>query len=67
MYEVPASGIKHVLITEDVVDGKCPALYWSRGEGSAFWQAWAYEEEKDAEARRLRGEKREGDYSTSGS
>lgn len=67
MYEVPASGIRHVLITEDVVDGKCPALYWSRGDGSAFWQAWAHEEEKDAEARRLRGEKTESDYSTSAS
>jgi ATP-dependent Clp protease ATP-binding subunit ClpX len=65
MYDVPASGIRHVLITEDVVDGKCPALYWSRGEGSAFWQAWAFEEEKDAEVRRSRGEKHDDKGSSS--
>ncbi|KAH7930023.1 ClpX, ATPase regulatory subunit [Leucogyrophana mollusca] len=44
MYEVPGSSIRYVLITEDVVLGKQPALYWTRGDGAAFWTAWAEEE-----------------------
>ncbi|KZW04089.1 ClpX, ATPase regulatory subunit [Exidia glandulosa HHB12029] len=45
MYEVPGSSIRHVLITEDVVRGRSKALYWSRGDAAAFWNAWAAEEE----------------------
>ncbi|PAV20964.1 ATPase regulatory subunit [Pyrrhoderma noxium] len=44
MYEVPGSNIKHVLITEAVVQGKRDALCWQRDEGSVFWTTWAEEE-----------------------
>ncbi|KAH7916125.1 P-loop containing nucleoside triphosphate hydrolase protein [Hygrophoropsis aurantiaca] len=44
MYEVPGSNIKYVLINEDVVLGKQSALYWTRGDGAAFWTTWAEEE-----------------------
>ncbi|KAI0306912.1 P-loop containing nucleoside triphosphate hydrolase protein [Multifurca ochricompacta] len=40
MYEVPGSNIRHVLIDKTVVRGERPALYWSKGEGAAFWTAW---------------------------
>ncbi|KAG2152907.1 P-loop containing nucleoside triphosphate hydrolase protein [Suillus clintonianus] len=46
MYEVPGSNVRYVLITEDVVLGKSPALYWIRGDGPAFWAAWADEEQR---------------------
>ncbi|GJJ07443.1 hypothetical protein Clacol_001645 [Clathrus columnatus] len=42
-------GIRHVLINESVARGKEPALYWSRGEGAAFWAAWAEEESKESD------------------
>ena len=51
MYDVPGSGIRHVLINESVVKGERPAMYWSRGEGTAFWHEWATEEERDAKGR----------------
>jgi hypothetical protein len=38
--------IRHVLIDKTVVRGEKPALYWSKGEGAAFWTAWT-----EAEAR----------------
>ncbi|EDR14740.1 uncharacterized protein LACBIDRAFT_305736 [Laccaria bicolor S238N-H82] len=44
MYEVPGSDICHVLITEDVVKGTGSPGYWRRGEGVAFWEAWAMQE-----------------------
>jgi len=44
MYEAPGSGVRHVLVTKDVVKGVEPAFYWSRGEGAACWAAWAAEE-----------------------
>ncbi|KAI0068885.1 ClpX, ATPase regulatory subunit [Artomyces pyxidatus] len=53
MYEVPGSNIKHVLITESVVRGQQPALYWTRGDGATYWAAWAQEEA--AEEKRLKG------------
>ncbi|KAH0839717.1 P-loop containing nucleoside triphosphate hydrolase protein [Lanmaoa asiatica] len=37
--------VRYVLINEDVVLGKKQAMYWSRGEGPAFWAAWANEEQ----------------------
>ncbi|TFK55876.1 ClpX, ATPase regulatory subunit [Heliocybe sulcata] len=40
MYET----IRHVLITDAVVRGEIQPLYWQRGEGAAFWNAWAEEE-----------------------
>ncbi|KIJ19981.1 hypothetical protein PAXINDRAFT_174520 [Paxillus involutus ATCC 200175] len=45
MYEIPGSSARYVLIDEDVVLGKKLAMYWTRGEGSAFWAAWANEEQ----------------------
>ncbi|KAI0053043.1 ClpX, ATPase regulatory subunit [Auriscalpium vulgare] len=44
MYEVPGSNIRHVLINENVIRGIQPALYWTKGQGAAFWAAWAEEE-----------------------
>lgn len=44
MYEVPGSNVRHILINEAVVQGKSSALYWSEGDGTRFWAAWADEE-----------------------
>lgn len=44
MYEVPGSGIRHVLITRAVVEGAIPPLTWPHGEGAAAWNAFAEEE-----------------------
>jgi len=41
MYEVPGSDIKHVLVTAEVVRGEASPRYWRRGEGVAFFEAWA--------------------------
>jgi len=38
--------VRYVLVAEDVVLGKSPALYWMRGDGPAFWAAWADEEQR---------------------
>ncbi|KDQ64666.1 hypothetical protein JAAARDRAFT_28304 [Jaapia argillacea MUCL 33604] len=43
MYEVPGSNIRHVLITKETVRGEDP-MYWTKGEGAAFWGAWAEQE-----------------------
>jgi len=43
MYEVPGSSVRHVLINDATVRGG-PALYWHRGQATAFWTAWAEEE-----------------------
>ncbi|KAH7887973.1 P-loop containing nucleoside triphosphate hydrolase protein [Phlebopus sp. FC_14] len=45
MYEVPGSSVRYVLIDEDVVLGKRQAMYWTKGEGTGFWAAWANEEQ----------------------
>ncbi|GLB33536.1 putative atp-dependent clp [Lyophyllum shimeji] len=46
MYEVPGSEVRHVLITAEVVRGEKSPGYWKKGEGVAFWEAWAKEEGK---------------------
>ncbi|KAG6334379.1 hypothetical protein ID866_4700 [Astraeus odoratus] len=46
MYEVPGSNVRYVLIDEDVVLGEKPAMYWSKGEGTAFRAAWTNEERR---------------------
>ncbi|KAG5654062.1 hypothetical protein H0H81_007788 [Sphagnurus paluster] len=46
MYEVPGSDVRHVLITAEVVRGEKSPGYWTKGEGVAFWEAWAKEEGK---------------------
>lgn len=38
------SDIRHVLITAKVVRGEASPGYWRKGEGVAFWEAWATEE-----------------------
>jgi len=50
MYEVPGSNIRHVLIDESVVRGERPALYWSKGEGAAFWTEWTEAEAREEES-----------------
>ncbi|KAI0265114.1 P-loop containing nucleoside triphosphate hydrolase protein [Gloeopeniophorella convolvens] len=50
MYEVPGSNIRHVLIDEAVVRGERNALYWSKGEGQAFWTAWTEAEAREERA-----------------
>ncbi|KAI6004070.1 P-loop containing nucleoside triphosphate hydrolase protein [Pisolithus albus] len=44
MYEAPGSSVRYVLIDEDVVLEKKPAVYWSRSEGASFRAAWMNEE-----------------------
>ncbi|KAI6097437.1 P-loop containing nucleoside triphosphate hydrolase protein [Pisolithus croceorrhizus] len=46
MYEAPGlcQSVRYVLIDEDVVLEKKPAVYWSRSEGTAFRAAWMNEE-----------------------
>ncbi|KAF8639749.1 hypothetical protein AX17_001011 [Amanita inopinata Kibby_2008] len=41
MFEVPGSDIRHVLVTQEVVNGTASAGYWRKGEGVAFFEAWA--------------------------
>jgi hypothetical protein len=43
------SPIKHVLITQDVAELKCAALYFQRGQAHQFHAAIAAEEEKREE------------------
>ncbi|KAH9048961.1 P-loop containing nucleoside triphosphate hydrolase protein [Lactarius hengduanensis] len=50
MYEVPGSNIRHVLIDKAVVRGERPALYWSKGEGAAFWTEWTEAEAREEES-----------------
>jgi hypothetical protein len=47
LYDVPGSSIRHVLVTRNVVLGREPALYFSRGERSEFFAA-ALEDEEQA-------------------
>ncbi|KAI0092612.1 ClpX ATPase regulatory subunit [Irpex rosettiformis] len=43
MYEVPGSNIRHVLITERVVNGLDAPGYWCKGDANKFWAAWTQE------------------------
>ncbi|QIX02491.1 hypothetical protein AMS68_008008 [Peltaster fructicola] len=45
MFETPGSGIKHVLITQDVAEKKCGPLYFARGQQARFHAVIAAEEE----------------------
>ncbi|KAG8858763.1 hypothetical protein FRB96_004900 [Tulasnella sp. 330] len=49
MYECPGSSVRYVLVDRSVVLGECPAHYWSRSEGAAFYSTLAAEEERYAE------------------
>lgn len=52
MYETPGSGIKYVLISEDVATRKSGAVYFQRGQQSRFHGMIAAEEEAWEEKRR---------------
>lgn len=52
MYETPGSGIKYVLISEDVATRKSGAVYFQRGQQSRFHGMIASEEEAWEEKRR---------------
>jgi ATP-dependent Clp protease ATP-binding subunit ClpX len=54
MFETPGSGIKYVLINEDVAEKKAAALYFGRGQQGAFHGMIATEE--DAWESRTQGE-----------
>ncbi|KAK3672889.1 ATP-binding protein [Recurvomyces mirabilis] len=58
MFEAPGSGVRFVLITEDVAERKCAALFFGRAEADVFQRIGVEEEEGWEE--RLRRE-REGD------
>lgn len=45
-----AQNIRHVLIDKTVVRGEKPALYWSKGEGAAFWTAWTEAEAREEQS-----------------
>ncbi|KAI0347534.1 ClpX ATPase regulatory subunit [Trametopsis cervina] len=45
MYEVPGSTIRHVLVTERVVQGLDSPGYWTKGDAPGFWAACTEEEE----------------------
>jgi hypothetical protein len=36
--------IRHVLITEDVVNSKATPGYWDQGGDVKFWETWAHAE-----------------------
>lgn len=41
-----SQNVRHILIRDATVRGEEPPLYWPKGEGAAFWAAWAEEEAK---------------------
>lgn len=53
MFETPGSGVKYVLITEEVAEKKCGPLYFARGQQARFHAAIASEEEAWEEKMRL--------------
>jgi ATP-dependent Clp protease ATP-binding subunit ClpX len=54
MFETPGSGVRHVLITAAVVDGRQPAMMLGRGQGQLFA---ALVEEEEERWRAERGDK----------
>ncbi|KAK5730096.1 ATP-binding protein [Elasticomyces elasticus] len=55
MFETPGSGVKYVLVTEDVAERRRGVWYFGRKEGGEFREIWGREEE-EWEMERLRGE-----------
>ncbi|KAI8369313.1 P-loop containing nucleoside triphosphate hydrolase protein [Radiomyces spectabilis] len=45
MYEAPASSIRHILITKDVVEGKSAPLYYSRGQWAVMEEDMKYDDD----------------------
>ena len=55
MFETPGSGVRHVLISEEVAEKKKGAVYFGRGQGNVL-QRMVAEEEEEWEIRRRREE-----------
>ncbi|CAK1361210.1 unnamed protein product [Cercospora beticola] len=53
MFETPGSGIKYILINEDVANRKAGAVYFSRGQQGAFRGMIASEEDAWEERKRI--------------
>ncbi|KAI6864416.1 ClpX, ATPase regulatory subunit [Hortaea werneckii] len=60
MFETPGSGVKSVLVTEDVARKKTGAVFFGRGEGEEFRVCWAKEEERWEEERMRKDREGEG-------
>ncbi|KAK5703269.1 ATP-binding protein [Elasticomyces elasticus] len=60
MFETPGSGVKYVLVTEDVAERRRGVWYFGRKEGQEFRATWAREEEVWEEKRRV--EEEEGEW-----
>ncbi|KAI7277984.1 ClpX, ATPase regulatory subunit [Hortaea werneckii] len=63
MFETPGSGVKSVLVTEEVARKRRGAIFFGRGEGEAFREVWAREEERwevEEEERRRREREEDG-------
>ncbi|KAI7680205.1 hypothetical protein KC353_g22116, partial [Hortaea werneckii] len=60
MFETPGSGVKSVLVTEDVARKKTGAVFFGRGEGEEFRVCWAQEEERWEEERMRKDREGEG-------
>ncbi|KAI6809571.1 ClpX, ATPase regulatory subunit [Hortaea werneckii] len=64
MFETPGSGVKSVLVTEDVARKKTGAVFFGRGEGEEFRSLWARSEERwevEEEERRRREREEDGE------
>ncbi|KAK5739895.1 ATP-binding protein [Elasticomyces elasticus] len=53
MFETPGSGVKYVLVTEDVAERRRGVWYFGRKEGGEFREIWGREEEAWEEMRRV--------------
>ncbi|KAK4894330.1 ATP-binding protein [Elasticomyces elasticus] len=53
MFETPGSGVKYVLVTEDVAERRRGVWYFGRKEGQEFREVWGREEEAWEEKRRV--------------
>ncbi|KAK5736837.1 ATP-binding protein [Elasticomyces elasticus] len=56
MFETPGSGVKYVLVTEDVAERRRGVWYFGRKEGQEFREIWGREEEVWEEKRRVEEE-----------
>ncbi|KAK3629957.1 ATP-binding protein [Elasticomyces elasticus] len=53
MFETPGSGVKYVLVTEEVAERRRGVWYFGRKEGGEFREVWGREEEAWEEKRRV--------------
>ncbi|RMY22634.1 hypothetical protein D0867_02597 [Hortaea werneckii] len=62
MFETPGSGVKSVLVTEEVARKQRGVVFFGRGEGEEFRGLWAREEERwEVEEERRKREEEEGE------